>query len=86
MSVRAQVADHLQRNFDSYAKTWDHEMPDGTASTDFKAYIAAVSKVGTWAGQMEVAALARMFDTKIIIYPLSLAFPVCAVALCAQLG
>lgn len=68
--LRAEVVSHLRRHEDKYIKDWCNEMPDGTIAPSYEAYLQAVAKDNVWAGVTELAALARMFDTRIIVFTL----------------
>ena len=77
--LRAKVAQHYKKNSERYSLVWDKEMPDRSAAGSFQDYIAAIAQVDTWAGHMELAALAGLYDIKFVIFPRSPALEVCAV-------
>ena len=77
--LRAKVAQHYKKNSERYSLVWDKEIPDRSAAGSFQDYIAAIAQVDTWAGHMELAALARLYDIKFVIFPRSPALEVCAV-------
>ena len=64
--LRAKVAQHYKKNSERYSLVWDKEMPDRSAAGSFQDYIAAIAEVDTWAGHMELAALARLYDIKFV--------------------
>ena len=47
-------------------------MPDGSVGDKFETYIEAIAQPKTWGGLLELRALARMFDTKIVVAPRAL--------------
>ena len=67
--LRAKVAQHYKKNSERYSLVWDKEIPDRSAAGSFQDYIAAIAQVDTWAGHMELAALARLYDIKFVIFP-----------------
>ena len=70
--LRAEVVTHMRKsaNKAKYAKEWDRELPDNTASDNFDEYIAAIEKHGTWCGHFELQALARMYNIKPVVFRL----------------
>ena len=69
-SVRAATASHLKRHRDKYFLFWDHKdtmdktMSDTTIN-GFDQYILQIARIGSWGGNLEVAALAATLDRPI---------------------
>ncbi|CAE7865231.1 unnamed protein product [Symbiodinium sp. KB8] len=72
LQVRAEVVAHLRKNSASYQKQWDHELPDRSASTSFEQYCNSISVDKTWGGVLELRAMARMNDARIVVIPASM--------------
>ena len=66
--IRARVANHFAKNAGEYQKIWDGELPSREVSDDFKQYISAIEKEGTWGGILELRAAARIYDTRLIVF------------------
>ena len=71
--VRAAAVAHLKRHASKYAFFWDHRNPDSTLVSikdlqeDFLNYLSLVGKVGSWSGNLELAALASTLDRPIYV-------------------
>lgn len=71
--VRAAAVSHLKRHSDKYACFWDNKDPTGVdmevsdRASAFQKYLGLVEKVGAWAGNLEIAALASTLDRPIYI-------------------
>ena len=71
--VRAAAVAHLKRHASKYAFFWDHRSPDSTLVSikdlqeDFLNYLSLVEKVGSWSGNLELAALASTLDRPIYV-------------------
>ena len=66
--IRARVANHFAKNAGEYQKCWDGELPNRQISDDFKQYISAIEKEGTWGGILELRAASRIYDTRLIVF------------------
>ena len=66
--IRARVANHFAKNASEYKKSWDGELPNRQVSDDFKQYISAIEKEGTWGGILELRAASRIYDTRLIVF------------------
>ena len=77
--IRAQVTQHLKKHQSAYEPLWQGELPDTTKSSDFAEYLAAIGREGSWGSSLEIRALARLYDTRIVIFPRQFHFNVAAV-------
>ena len=77
--LRAQVTQHYKKYQQTYEEQWHGELPDTTKSSDFSEYITAIGRDASWGSTLEIRALARLFDVKIVIFPRQFHFPVAAV-------
>lgn len=71
-SYRAAVVQHLPKHQSTYYAFWDGKDPEDkphadTAMQRFEKYLDAVQKIGTWCGNLEVAALASTLDRSITV-------------------
>ena len=72
--VRAAAVSHLKRHSDKYACFWDNKDPTGVdmdvsdRASAFQKYLGLVEKVGAWAGNLEIAALASSWTGQSISY------------------
>lgn len=71
--VRAAAVAHLRRHASKYSHFWDLRHPDESLvkikdlQADFLEYLALLEKVGSWAGNLELAALASTLDRPIYV-------------------
>ena len=72
LQLRAELVQHYVKHLNTYEAQWDKEMPDGSVGDKFETYIEAIAQHKTWGGLLELRALARMFDTKIVVAPRAL--------------
>jgi len=69
--LRAECVSHLRKHDQRYIHDWDGEMPDGSKADSFDAYCNAMAKPKTWGSSFELQAIARMYDTKFVVFPQS---------------
>ena len=67
--LRAECVSHLRKHDQRYIHDWDGEMPDGSKADSFDAYCNAMAKPKTWGSSFELQAIARMYDTKFVVFP-----------------
>ncbi|CAE7570918.1 Otud6a, partial [Symbiodinium sp. KB8] len=77
--IRTQVTQHLKKHQSAYEPLWQGELPDTTKSSDFAEYLTAIGREGSWGSSLEIRALARLYDTRIVIFPRQFHFNVAAV-------
>ncbi|CAE7875408.1 OTUD6A, partial [Symbiodinium sp. KB8] len=77
--IRAQVTQHLKKHQSAYEPLWQGELPDTTKSSDFAEYLTAIGREGSWGSSLEIRALARLYNTRIVIFPRQFHFNVAAV-------
>ena len=66
--VRAKVVNHFGRHKAEYTKSWDGELPNREASDSFDAYMSAIEKDRTWGGLLELRAIARIYDLRLVVF------------------
>ena len=74
VELRARAAVHLQKHRTEYESEWDGIMPDGGTGKTFDDYLEAIRQLGQFASELEVRALARIYNTRVLIVPASDAF------------
>ena len=74
MELRARAAVHLQKHRTEYESEWGGIMPDGGTGKTFDDYLEAIRQLGQFASELEVRALARIYNTRVLIVPASDAF------------
>ncbi|CAE6972781.1 L96 [Symbiodinium sp. CCMP2592] len=74
LELRAKVATHLAKHSDEYQAEWDGVLPDGTKDKAWDDYLTAAAQAGSFASELELRALGRIFDTRILILPASECF------------
>ncbi|CAE7040599.1 unnamed protein product [Symbiodinium sp. CCMP2592] len=77
--LRARVKQHYQKHRQVYEEQWQGELPNATPSSDFDAYLEAIGTEGQWGSSLEIRALARLLDVRIVVYPRQFHFNVSAV-------
>lgn len=71
-SIRAAAVKHLRKHRDQYFMWWDNLWPDGTKCVKetidgFDEYIGKLAQIGSWAGSLELAALATTMDRPVFV-------------------
>ncbi len=67
----------LLKYAEKYKAWWDgRDFTDTVASKDFADYAKSMTLHGKWAGNLELAAAARHWDTEIVVIPESAADPI----------
>jgi len=74
VELRARAAVHLQKHRTEYESEWGGIMPDGGTGKTFDDYLEAIRQLGQFASELEVRALARIYNTRALIVPASDAF------------
>ena len=74
LELRTRVVAHLTKHKAEYEAEWDGIMPDGTKNTSFENYLAATAAAGAYASELELRALGRIYDTRILVLPADEAF------------
>ena len=69
VELRARAAVHLQKHRAEYESEWDGIMPDGGTGKTFDDYLEAIRQLGQFASELEVRALARIYNTRVLIVP-----------------
>lgn len=77
-ALRAEVVTHLTRHRDRYEVLWNGFVPDGSKCKDFNTYLSLIASEDAYASDLEVAALERLYDVKIVVIPHTLQFPAVA--------
>ena len=67
--LRAELAAHMRKHEEKYRKQWDGLDSRGAPATNFDDYVNEIEKDGTFLGELEVAALARILDIRIVVLP-----------------
>ena len=67
--LRAELAAHMRKHGEKYKKQWDGLDSRGAPASDFETYVNEVEKDSTFLGELEVAALARILDIRIVVLP-----------------
>ena len=68
-ALRAEVVTHMTRHRDRYAKDWNGHGPDGTKCPSFDKYLELIAEATAFTSELEVAALGRLYDVKIVVVP-----------------
>ena len=71
IELRARAVAHLTKHRKDYETEWDGVLPDGTANKTFDDYLAAAAQLGSLASELELQALSRIYDTRIMVLPAS---------------
>ena len=71
LELRARVASHLSKYSAQYEAEWDKVLPDGTRDKSWQDYMDAAAQAGSFASELELRALGRIFDLRILILPAS---------------
>lgn len=74
-ALRAEVVTHMTRYKEHYSQQWSGFDPKGEKCTDFDTYLSLIAAEDAYASDIEVAALGRLYDVKIVVVPQVLAFP-----------
>ena len=74
-ALRAEVVTHMTRYKETYAKQWSGLDPKGQQCSDFDKYLTLIAVDDAYASDIEVAALGRLYDVKIVVVPQVLTFP-----------
>lgn len=69
--LRAECVSRLRKHDQRYIHDWDGEMLDGAKADSFDTYCNAMAKPKTWGSSFELQAIARMYDTKFVVFPQS---------------
>ena len=69
--LRAECVSHLRKHDQRYIHDWDGEMLDGSKADSFDTYCNAMANPKTWGSSFELQAIARMYDTKFVVFPQS---------------
>ena len=72
--LRASVVDHLTKHESKYTPFWNGKCPDGAKLDSWADYLTKMKKADAWGGDLEMSALARMYDVRIICIPQPLDF------------
>ncbi|CAE7824121.1 gcs-1 [Symbiodinium sp. CCMP2592] len=74
--LRAQMVEHMRRHVTQYEKEWDGKGPDSepVKDRDFSAYLTLMEKEGAYCSDVELRALGRVLDIKIVVLPAGLNF------------
>ncbi|CAE7488539.1 gcs-1 [Symbiodinium sp. CCMP2592] len=74
--LRAQMVEHMRRHATQYEKEWDGKGPDSepVKDRDFPAYLTLMEKEGAYCSDVELRALGRVLDIKIVVLPAGLNF------------
>ena len=67
-TLRAEVATHMLKHKERYIKEWDNEMPDKSIAQSFEAYVAEIEKDKVWCTNLELAAIARMYNVRFYVF------------------
>ena len=73
--LRAECVEHMQKHAEDYKASWDKKGPDGNELADWDSYIAAVSAESAYVSDLELRALARLYDVKVVLVPQLACFP-----------
>ena len=74
LELRTRVVSHLKKHKAEYEAEWDGIMPDGSKNPNFEDYLAATASAGSYASELELRALGRIYDTRILVLPADEAF------------
>ena len=74
VELRARVASHLEKHRQEYESEWDSILPDGTRAKSFDEYLTAIRQLKQFASELELRALARIYNVRVLIVPASDAF------------
>lgn len=81
LELRARVATHIQAHPEWYKKDWQDDGskgPDGKPCASWDDFIAAISRPGSFAGDLELRALCKLTKTKVVLVPEDANFSVVA--------
>ena len=69
--LRAQMVEHLRKHKQSYSQEWDGKGPDGTTvpGKNFDAYLSLMESESAYCSELELRALGRILDVKIVLLP-----------------
>ena len=71
LELRARVATHIAKHSDQYKSEWDQKLPDGSMGKTWDDYLQATAQAGSFASELELRAIGRVFDVRILILPAS---------------
>ena len=71
VELRARVASHLEKHRQEYEGEWDSVLPDGTKGKSFDEYLAAIRQLKQFASELELRALARIYNVRVLVVPAS---------------
>ena len=74
VELRARVASHLEKHRQEYESEWDNILPNGTKAKSFDEYLAAIRQLKQFASELELRALSRIYNVRVLIVPASDAF------------
>ena len=74
VELRARVASHLEKHRQEYESEWDSILPNGTKAQSFDEYLAAIRQLKQFASELELRALSRIYNVRVLIVPASDAF------------
>ncbi|OLP78521.1 hypothetical protein AK812_SmicGene41306 [Symbiodinium microadriaticum] len=74
VELRARVASHLEKHRQESESEWDHILPNGTKAKSFDEYLAAIRQLKQFASELELRALSRIYNVRVLIVPASDAF------------
>ena len=78
--LRARTVAHIRRYAERYKPQWEADGklgPTGKAVDSWEDFLEAISKTGAYAGDAELKALCRIYDTRVVLVPEAPQFPVC---------
>ncbi|CAE7228019.1 Ptchd3 [Symbiodinium sp. CCMP2592] len=73
--LRAECIEHMQKHAEEYKAAWDSKGPDGRVLDSWDTYITAVSSESAYISDLELKAMARLYDVKVVLVPEMACFP-----------
>ncbi|CAE7258440.1 Ptchd3 [Symbiodinium sp. CCMP2592] len=73
--LRAEAVEHMTKHSEDYQASWDKKDPTGAPMEDWSAYLTAVSAESSYVSDLELRALARLYDTRVVLIPAMACFP-----------
>ncbi|CAE7784354.1 unnamed protein product, partial [Symbiodinium sp. CCMP2456] len=74
VELRARATSHIEKHRSEYESEWDGVLPDGTKDKTFDDYLAAIRQLKQFSSELEIRALARIYNIRVLIVPASDAF------------
>ena len=74
-NLRAECIEHMQKHSEEYRASWDGKGPEGSKLDTWEAYITAVSAESAYVSDLEIRALARLYDVRVVLVPQLACFP-----------